>query len=456
VPGVDREDFDKALREDRLTIAPVDVPSLPHGAQLLSLSPDGQKLLVLAGEQLSVYTFADGVLLPLMPNVGKSSLSDEAMRHLLARPEANAVSWSADGRYLSLSFPGRFFAHFVMNGNVWIADLETGVISPRFELPEGTRLPKVGVPYTDRPDIPVRATFDTEQPILYYDLLKFDTVDGSDVYAYCYYQWDYEADEVAKIGEIAGPLQSVDANLRKMGEYFVTVVSYPVVLDMGSGLAAMSGGMEPKLSLESEGILKAMLRYAHLIDAHDTAILFTSQIFGNLEFLKTNAQIMGDELELEYGMIARLHLIECSLDQNGEAQYEGFLALDVSAPPELRMLRISVEEVNDEKMMGALSQRLLWGEIAYLFNAAFSPDGAYLLLAASAYDETKSLYVLNRATGECGLIALPQEFQPAKRAFAYDDRGLRFSTRGIQWSEGGRLLLSDGTANRLYELAVQK
>ena len=87
----------------------------------------------------------------------------------------------------------------------------------------------------------------------------------------------------------------------------------------------------------------------------------------------------------------------------------------------------------------------------FFANAAYSPGGGYTLLSVEI--PGCSLYMLNRATDECGRIRLPEDFAHHPYAFARNTMFFRH-TIGLQWSQGGRLLLNVGEMNRLYELAV--
>ncbi|MCL1854408.1 MAG: hypothetical protein FWF86_01630 [Clostridia bacterium] len=398
IPGVGSEDFDAALREDRLTLAPVPLPGLPEDAQLLSLSPDGSRLLLLTDSGLSVFTVADGAVLPLTPLPGeKCKLTDETIGKMFDAPEVNAVSWSADGEYLSFGFPRRTILEARYDTNLWIANLETGAIEPFLDLPESIR-----VTDPDMPDVPLRAMFDRERPLLYYDLLT----PSRDIE---YFSWDYRADITTRMGGMPlmmmmGP---VNPALMRIGEHLVmnAVDRNP---SEGSGLIAMSGGAAPVMTLETgEGFLTRFLGRARLIDARDRAAL--------LECFDISFDASSEQDE-SLTLWTCIHLMECALNEKGEAQYGAFLGVNINLPAESRLLRVTAGDLDKQEAREALFRRFQREEIALFANAAFSPGGDYALLAISG--PSCSLYVLNRGTGECGYVGLPEGFTQNHITFA--------------------------------------
>jgi len=456
LPGISGEDFDRALREDRLAIVPVDLPGLPNGALPLSLSPDGKKLLFRAwnedllsdGHTLNVYTIADGSILPLSLNTGRSNQPMETITKLFEKPEANAVSWSADGQYLSFSFPRSILMNMYYTTNIWMADLQTGVVDPLFELPE--RIEPFG---GDIPNIPVRAMFDAERPILYYDLMIMDKTDADERLKVRLYGWNYETGSTAFVGDVPFYMMTTDPTLRRMGEYLVTTVTSMRVAD-GTGLAAMAGGKAAKLTLKTEGFFVEFLYGSRLIDTHGNAALLNRL---NRDSIRLIESIGRETREI----LSSARLMECALDENGSALYGALLVgLDCQLPPESRLLRFTVEEVKalDDETANALCQRVIQKEIIPVHNAAFSPDGGYYLLASQSNDSDVieprgTLYVWNRTANECGLVTLPDDLLMNNIAF-YGEAPMNFFARGIQWSEDGLLLLFTGETNSLFRLDI--
>lgn len=439
---IDRVAFDQALREDKLTLVPVGGIEIGDGERPLSLSPDGEKLLMLSDDGLSVCSLADGTRTPLKPREGNSHLSEEQMQNLFSAPEVTATSWSADGRYLSFSFPAHVFRRMLAASNVWVADLETGEVDPLFDLPDGISM--VDLHGGNPSDVPVRAVFDPDRPVLYYNVLSADAADGDRPILDRYFQLYYKTGETVPIGDIPFDMVSGDPCLRRIGGRLVTTVAYNAGIKGGAGLASMAEGETPQLTLAKEGFLAAFLYGARLLDAHGRdAVLYQP----------------GHGYDIVYGRSEGyrriMRLMECALNDQGEAQFGAALAVEPGAPPQSRLLRFSVEELDDDETNEAVFQRYMRQEITYCFNAAFSPDGGYLLLAAQGGDGSKGLYVHNRVTGECGRVALPEDFEAELDTMAFVQEAGLYMVPGIQWSAGDRLLLFDGNINCLYALAVQ-
>ena len=435
VPGLSSQDFDAALREDRLTLAPVPLPSLPEDALLLSLSPDGSRLLLLTDGGLTVFTIADGALLPLTPQPGeKCKLTNETIGKIFSAPEVEALSWSADGEYLSFSFPRRALRSFNFEANIWIANLQTGEIEPLVDLPESIRFSDL-----DMSDVPIHAMFDHERPLLYYGLM----VSTPDLRTMHFFSWDYRTDITERIGELPFRMTTEEPALRRMGEHLVTK-AVSTTPGEGAGLIAMSGDAAPTMTLEAgEGFLMRYLWRAALIDAYERAALLGCDC----------VDVMPSEQEQDVSLALwrRIQLMECTLNEKGEALYGAFLGVDKSLPAESRLLRVTAGDLEEQEAREALDRRFQGEEIAFFANAAFSPGGEYALLAVAV--PSCSLYVLNRGTGECGYVELPEGLAHNPFAFVRYNPAFRLTT-GLQWSQGGRLLLNDGEANRLFELAV--
>ena len=154
-------------------------------------------------------------------------------------------------------------------------------------------------------------------------------------------------------------------------------------------------------------------------------------------------------------LTAHMHLLEGSLNSKGRARYGAFLAADVTAPPASRLMRVPPAATKEGAEAETAYQRLLDGEIAPFHNAAYAPDGGYLLLAARfAGMPGQRLYAVNRATGECGLVTQPEDLAGETLAFTYETPINRFSA-GITWAAGDLLLVNTGTVNRLYQLSYE-
>lgn len=435
--------FDQALREDKLTIVPMDESTFDDGEWPLSLSPDGEKLLLLEDGGLSVYSLAYGTRTLLTPRAGDSHLTEERIRNLFAAPEATAVSWSADGRYLSFSFPRHVYMQMFAGSNLWIADLDTGMIDPLFDLPDD-----VSMPYdADASSIPVRAVFDLNSPALYYDMIAVDEADKDAPIKTRYFKWNYETDETVPVGYTASYMASSDPKLWRIADRLVTTNTYIGSSNRRAGLTTFTDEGISHLQWEDAGFLAAFLDNAYLIDAQGSDAVLYQRGSGNERVYDRNRSMSDRQI---------IRLMECTLSDQGQPQYGAFLAMDANAPASTRLLHFSSKELDDEETDLALFNRYLHFEILVCFNAAFSPDGGYLLLATQGFGgQPKGLYVLNRATGECGRIALPEDFETGMNGlpFIYDAGPNRLP--GIQWAAGNRLLLFDGKMNRFCTLTIQ-
>jgi hypothetical protein len=391
-------------------------------------------------------------------NPGKSNQTPETVEEQFAAPETDGISWSADGRYLVFAFPKRAIINMISTSNIWLADLTTGAVDPLFELPERFRIWD-----DDAPDVPYRARFDDREPWLYYEL----SISNDRYRAQRFYRWDYLTDETVYLGEVPVTLMTADPVMLRAGDHLITTAVSTRIAD-GAGLAAMT--------VRTEGIvLSDAVRQWISGLAYGKGAAFSLVKVPPLLFYLHGARLLGvresdapegsSELLLLCNpffhsddptdfLTAHMHLLEGSLNSNGRARYGAFLAADVTAPPASRLMRVPPAAPKEGAEAETAYQRLIDGEIAPFHNAAYAPDGGFLLLAARfAGMPGQRLYAVNRATGECGLVTQPEDLAGVTLAFIYETPINRFSA-GITWSAGDLLLVNAGTVNRLYQLTM--
>ena len=424
VTGMDAEQFNALLREDRLMLARVEAPGLDDvGTELISLSPDGTRLLYVAEDGLYLYALEDGSAIKLMPQTGESGLSQEQIETLFARVEAVSISWSPDAAQVLFSFPRRIFLDMRYSSNVWLCSTGTGEITPLIAFPENFAPIKSyeGEPFM----IPILAQFDGQLPHQADIMLRGPYPSIADIEVG---RIDLTTGETALIGRYPNTmLGRLPCTLWRAGGNLVAVLASQKGPADYAGLAVMRDGEQFTTVTESSAAGSIFLHGSCMIAAlDDTAILY-------------NATANDNRNEHRYPYLAEIHL-----DEQGAITFDGFLALDLSTPADQRLKKIPFGEYDFVN-----SQAL-----ANPYNAVYSPDGAYMLLAAVAAGEPQ-LYIVNRHTGECGIVSIPAYLHEDGTRPGFSYGAGTYSLRGIEWADHNRLLLTDGTSAHLYTFVKQ-
>lgn len=426
VPDIDRLTFDAALAEDRLTLKPVeDLGFDPAVSRPLSISPDGTKLLLFSEEGL--YVLSSGETLALVPQAGDSNLTEERILQQFEQVEAGGIAWSPDGTGLMLNFPGHVYRYARFDANIWAANFESGDVIPLFTLPldffKDFQLAGFSVP--------VRSAFDPDGSAFYYECFADDPADDKIPRKNYYYRCDPTTKERSLLGFTPFDMASGDGSLWATDGRLVTTVASIRGPKGGAGMAVLSPGRAAEMTLEREGVLAEFLHGSRLIAWHgDTGVLLCLSSGYNVSFMP--------------------HLMEFRVTEQGRALWNRFILLMPDLPAGERLTSVDADALHAEEERENYAKRVAQGEVLAPCNAAYSPDGGYLLLGAIDRSRNEAaLYIQNLATGACGRVTLPEGMEADTFAYGYGPNRLP----GMIWAGNNRLLLRDGDAYRLFALA---
>ena len=429
--------FLSVLEQGELPVNGTDAPHL----EPISFSPDGTRMLAWLGSTLLVADMREGKL--QFPWRLADDLSDEMREHvrrMMRDPELLYHSWSADGNTLAFSSPRKVIAQGFFGANLWLADLGDGSFRPLFpDLPVNGKIGKgdyeQGVPY--------RAVFDAERPILYYDV--YGALSASQEQSGCMtYAYDLTTGTHT-------PLLFVER------EWVTLEVLHPY----GGGLLTLAIHREPDkgvslitVSPEGEGALRpvptgdgniapALWRMSRLVEATENRAVL-------LPLRGSSGNGYGAELNLATVLTERmLLLVDPAAPEDAWTNIHIIEARDGKG--QLKPIENADVYVAEMEASGVTVKDLIASNGFKLFNATFSPDGAYLLLVGR--EETAgALYLVDLATMACAGVRIgQQEWTLPILAGVYETPMNLKNPRGLQWLPDGRVLLWDGKENQLFE-----
>ncbi len=435
VPGVSLEAFGEALMEDRLQMTPVAWTTqvdTEEKAMPLSLSPDGKTLLVMsvAGPRLFDLS-ADEYTRLIVPDWKQTNLPVEAVQQLFATPEANAISWSPDGRYLSFAFPAKVYRTLVGDGNIWIAHTKTGVAKALVELP-----PKINMITGLPPEgVPARAVFDLVEPVLYYERFM-DAREGGDISWNRFYRYDPETGQSTIL---AGgvPVNMVTKDYRlfaQEGRVLTSVASYSAEGE-GAGYALLSMEEDTRYTLTQEGAGAAFFQRANILDFRNGRAISTAYSDST-----AYSEVLGGMPPMAVATLGSAGI-----------SVEAFAWIEPEADtPYGRLMPVLPDTMEDQHVREEISDRIE-RELFSPRAAVFSPDGKYLLLGVIVSKEPR-LYLYDIRKGVCGQVGILLDNPMKETAFA--DGAMELRLPGMIWAENNRLLLFDGEMCRLFELGI--
>lgn len=329
---------------------------LYEDVDILSLSPDGTRLFAFISEMPVVLDFAENRMHLLAPAEDLDAGYVSAYIPQLYRAVEDAsIAWSADGRYIALSFPRKSFMMMRFDMNVILIDVEQG----------------------------------TMEPLLWF-------YGDSLVQAY-----------VTPNHQIA----------------------------MGIVFRDLTGGAGTMTRVRNE-VVNRIMRQGHLIDLQGDSAVYMARV----EHIAS-----GGDMQILVG------LVPFSLPEISANTFDRMLAIWPGKPSEERVewLDMTAFPNLEEDILQALED----GDLVIPYNAALSPDGSYLLAAATIGEETPLLYVIDMKTYACGAISL-DGLGVAPQRFALNAVPVNSYHRGIRWLQDNKIMLDTAGHYRIYELSV--
>ncbi len=388
-----------------------------------SLFSGGNKMLLTDGHGLAmVYDGDSGEARSIVPVEGLDPEYCGLMYSLLCKPEPAGVAWSSDGRYIALSFLRNTLLMARLDCNLLLIDTEEGTVRPLLDLPYPVKAITgnfFGAPF--------RAVFDTEKPVLYYEMYRVPNA-------------------------IAGPYNQLRAYDLTTGETrvlslsdFSTTTSDPALLVTPLGIAntyahikmnedfgiAFRGERSTGTYIhgDPESPIAAQARNSRLLAVSDTHGLLLTGLSG-----------------AQPGTVGpTIHLF--ALDGISAALYDTVLSIQPDNAPQERLAQANLADL----LAADAAENVLRPQ---LHNAVFSPDGNYILLAYHVQGGEYGLYIHDIARGVTGRIDLSAAFETSPNYLgAY---GLPFTNAdtGMHWLPDGRIMLAVGDGMRIFELSI--
>ncbi len=479
-PGITDEEFDRALAEDRLALVPtkdemvirydqaaaeaerlnaalavygdedsmMDMPSETPartverqpvhtmygdmGLNLLSLSPNSDKVLMAVGGMAMVYDFENQQMKLIAPDAGIDQDQYDVWLHkLLTEVEERGVVWSQDGRYVAMCYPSRIFTQMQFGCNMLLIDTEAGTVRIVMEdLPIKVVPVKLTLPFIGAP---VRAVFDPVEPILYIEAFFADDGTNRESVLYAY---DCETGERRKIASADYLSTSSDPHMWVTARGIVRTYHHNN-LDDGYGLMFSTlDGEEIRFPAPITEEYAKQQRTQQLIDLKGGRGLLLSQWS-------------------DLAIVAKGSLIPFLVDDLSEKDFERGVAIAPYTLPEERLVTYSLEEAAALDQEGGLRMRILRDELHIPYNAALSPDGRYMILAVKDVRGESFLYIHDFENGVTGKLDVSSLEENGRVPIAYTSPNNR-SPRGLRWLNNNRLLVGIGSGSTygVYELAV--
>ena len=404
---------------------------LYEDVDILSLSPDGTRLFAFISEMPVVLDFAENRMHLLAPAEDLDADYVSAYIPQLYRAVEDAsIAWSADGRYIALSFPRKSFMMMRFDMNVILIDVEQGTMEP---VMDGVfDAPPIG---PDFQGAPVRAAFHPVDGLLYYEVYSLLRED-IDMHVNELRSYDPRTRETKSILQYDRDGSTVEPLLWFYGDSLVQAYVTPNhQIAMGIVFRDLTGGAGTMTRVRNE-VVNRIMRQGHLIDLQGDSAVYMARV----EHITS-----GADMQILVG------LVPFSLPEISANTFDRMLAIWPGKPSEERVewLDMTAFPNLEEGIVQALED----GDLVIPYNAALSPDGSYLLAAAMIGEETPLLYVIDMKTYACGAISL-DGLGVAPQRFALNAVPANSYHRGIRWLQNNKIMLDTAGHYRIYELSV--
>lgn len=395
------------------------------GDRFISMSPDGNRLLMQSGGMFAVLDFeAQSVRLAAPAEGLDPDYVVNVMMHSMVRaPQDFGVAWSPDGRYVAFTFVRETLMQMRLGMNVILFDVDAGLMWTVDEVP-------VDVSLTDMESFtgaPYRAAFDPQGGnILYYDVYAAGMDDEGDRYNELR-AYDISSGVVSVISQYDGAY-SVTAS----PEMFVTGEGVLQAFadaryNPSAGLALRGFGGEDTLYEMPEGTRRAAISPV-LRDYREGVALM---LYQNGDRIEADGEDDREEVPYIGAFLSPFRFDSPELYP--EAIY---IEPGAEAGERVKSLDLTEYPYYDPEVGRAFME----GELVMPYNGVLSPDGKYLLVAARDCFSRSGLYLIDLESGECGAV----ELELAGVDCAYSS-GASAGMTGMSWVSGNRvMLLMDG------------
>lgn len=417
-----------AIRKDLEKEQSVGSDTFYNTTTYFQLSPSGNKLFFISGGIPAVYDRMDQQLRMLVPDdtMGQEYF-EEVYLQLMRRLPDDSLVWSQDEQYLAVAAPVLLLQQLRLGTNILLMDLTAGTVRPLVpELPVKVSLHDL----KNLKGAPLRAGFDGEQPVLYYEAMGA----GEDAEGERY-------DELRSYDLLSGQTQVIASYPMKQADVSPRLWSTPQGLL--HTFASMKKQEERGLAIRPVSGNPFILAVTGEGDNPVADFCMLDMAAGR--GLLMSRQYPGGPRQMNF-----FHLLSM-----GELTVDAFdvvLAVDPGAAPEGRLRRLSLQ--NDLNRGMDNTAPALPGGMQPVVNGALSPDGKHLLLATSTAPDQAALWLYSFEQNTLYVVALEAaELGAISRLAALQAPGQQ-SLRGLQWVGENTLRLWNDGRYRLYTLSL--
>lgn len=425
--GVEATNLDDLLKQIPRGLAPMtaDETIFYEGIELISISPDGNKLLIFLKNTLMAVDLANNTLrLVWVPETGVSEERANAMWRMTQ--EANAIErgsvvWSKDGRYIAFSFPRAVMMLMRLGANLYVADTETGTAwATDPSLPINIKFSET----SDYPGFPTRAVFTPDSQALMVERyrVKLPLIGA---YATGYYRYDLATRQEQMVGFADFTYQTADPRIW-MNDQGLLVTAANVRREKGAGLLSMTpeGNTQLALAPLTRDGYPLMQVYCLVSVAGNRALTQ-----GRVDVGNGTVNTLGLVDTRQFSMNSFDHWIAIKTDTQGKPQIEW---LDIKG----------------------LAAAMAGEALVFPYGGVLSPDGSHALLAARIQDQP-ALLLWDLQSNVCKRVDL-RDVGLSETAFV-GGYGLPINKygMGLLWAANGHILVQAGSETKLYELAVK-
>jgi len=420
--------LDQALAEDGLSLHPSDLNIILDydSLSIISVSPDGRRYLLSAktGGALMIWDELGNTLKFIAPADGpESSDTAEMMKNQLDAIEEVGITWSADSRYIALSFIRHALQMMRLNFGTLLIDAEKGDIRPLVSLPRDIKLLDLN---EDFPGVPFRAAFDPSGEYLFYESCG---AGGANV---SLNRYDLKTGQSEKLAELDLLTTTADPSLWRTEDGLMHTFADIKAEEFGLVILP-EDGRKDFIRGDIISSFKELMFAERLIDVEGRhGILWT----GKYIWLK-------DQILLRSVLLF-------SLDDLESGMFRNTMFIRPDAPPEARLETITIPADATIESIQYIRDEIAASQIVQPVNAALSPDGRYAMLAVQEAGIEAALYLYDIEKGICGRVDISA--LNVVKNFALYASPVNIDNRGIRWADNNRILLNIDGEYRVYEL----
>ena len=403
----------------------LDMDTFYQSVSYYSLSPDAKKLFMIAEDVPLVLDLQTQRVRAIVPGPTMSAeYCAQYYQKLAVIVEDQALSWSPDGNWMSISFPQKALIQMQLGFNTLLMDLvkgEANLLEPGLPVRVSVHSPELKL------GVPLKAAFDPVIPLLYYEAYGVDP-EGR------------RFDELRSHDLVTGQTQRIASppplSLTAHPELWVTAE--------GIMLSFVPASLAEDRGVAIYGFDGSHRQLTAPRPADQKYTIYNIRVAGCAggQGLLAIRRALGDER----GSMSLYQLFR--MEEPEDKVFGQVLALAPAKPSGERLVSVAVGpqySVQDGWLHADGHEPLLLPN-----SAALSPDGRYLLLATGR--EEPALFVLDIEHWVLGRVQVDGAQLYDGRPFAHEGVRVKNDLPGLRWLNHNRIMIRHGNQMRVYEL----